>query len=71
MSMRELREMLEALQIRNTELEEKEFETEQLKLRLEQVQQQLAITEAELAKSRKKCKKLHIELAEVGDNYNV
>ena len=65
MSMRELRDTLEAMQIRNAELEEKEFETEQLRLKVDQLQAQLAMTENELQKSRKKCKRLHLELSEV------
>lgn len=65
MSMRELRDTLEAMQIRNAELEEKEFETEQLRLKVDQLQAQLGMTENELQKSRKKCKRLHLELSEV------
>ena len=65
MSMRELRDTLEAMQLRNAELEEKEFMTTQLGLKVDQLQAQLAMTENELQKSRKKCKRLHLELSEV------
>lgn len=64
MSMRELRDTLEAMQLRNAELEEKEFMTTQLGLKVDQLQAQLAMTENELQKSRKKCKRLHLELSE-------
>jgi len=63
--MRELRDTLEAMQLRNAELEEKEFMTTQLGLKVDQLQAQLAMTENELQKSRKKCKRLHLELSEV------
>lgn len=65
MSMRELRETMEALQTRNAELEDKEFETEQLKLKVDQLQHQLELSDGELLKCRKKCKRLHLELSEV------
>ena len=65
MSMRELRDTLEALQTRNADLEDKDFETEQLKLKVDQLQHKLEVTDDDLLKCRKKCKRLHLELSEV------
>jgi len=64
MSMREMRETLEALRTRNNELELTNTKTELLEVEVQELTSRLEVTEADLTKTRKKCKKLSLELSE-------
>ena len=48
-----------------TQLEVTQFQTELLEVEVQELTSRLEVTEADLTKTRKKCKKLSLELSEV------